>query len=162
MNNFTLKELGEPEKSPRYKKILDILNSKDKIPYLTKIYNYYYNFWQDEKNPKGLWRRISSIDEYLLEFSSNNSKWEIVLDLDDLGKKENESWVFKGYEVYNLYDDEIPLVDKKERCLLKLSKGGSDAVVVREFDLKSLQFVLPDSIDQGFVIPEFKTNVAWY
>ena len=40
--------------------------------------------------------------------------------------------------------------------MLNLSRGGGDAVVVREFDVPSKSFVA-----DGFYLPEGKTNVAW-
>ena len=52
--------------------------------------------------------------------------WEVALDLDALGRAEGERWVFAGAEV---------LVPSHDRSLLRLSRGGADAVVVREFDL---------------------------
>jgi prolyl oligopeptidase len=48
-----------------------------------------------------------------------------VLDLDALGKDEGENWVWKG---------SAWLQPDYPRCLLSLSRGGADAVVVREFD----------------------------
>src|SRR5699024_5758161 len=33
------------------------LDSDDRIPMVTKRGDRYYNFWRDEANPKGLWRR---------------------------------------------------------------------------------------------------------
>ena len=41
------------------KRILDILDSEARIPYVRKIGPLYYNFWQDAKNPRGLWRRTT-------------------------------------------------------------------------------------------------------
>lgn len=55
-------------------------------------------------------------------------KWETVLDLDELAKEEKESWVWKGYSL---------LEPSNDRILLQLSRGGADAVVIREFDLNS-------------------------
>jgi prolyl oligopeptidase len=43
--------------------------------------------------------------------------------------------------------------------MMQLSKGGADAVVMREFDLDAKCFVQPR--DKPFVIPEGKTRVAW-
>jgi prolyl oligopeptidase len=64
-----------------------------------------------------------------------------------LAKSEKENWVWKGYDIlYPSYD----------RCLMLLSRGGADAVVVREFDIKSKTFV-----DGGFYLPEAKSQVAW-
>ena len=44
-----------------------------------------------------------------------------------------------------------------ERCLISLSPGGTDADVVREFDVTTGTFV-----DGGFTLPEAKSNVAWF
>ena len=42
------------------------------------------------------------------------------------------------------------------RCLVNLSRGGGDATVVREFDAVSKTFV-----EDGFYVPEAKSNVGW-
>ena len=149
-NDDCLSALGDPEADPLYADVLAILDSKDKIPYVRKIGNMYYNFWQDEVNPRGLWRR-TTWESYA---SSNATTWEVVLDLDELGKKECESWVYKGQEVCDLNDDEVPT-----RTLIKLSRGGADATVVREFDLESKRFVLES--EGGFVLPEAKSRLSW-
>jgi len=127
---------------PIRKRLLSIMDSKEKIPYVAKHGAYYYNFWRDENNVRGLWRRTT-----LEEFKKSNPAWETVLDLDKLAEKEKENWVWKGYDVlYPTYD----------RCLLFLSRGGADARVVREFDLKTKEFV-----EGGFYLPEAKSEVAW-
>ena len=107
MNTQTLNKLGDPTNTDLYKKILSILDSKDKIPYITKIHQYYYNFWQDENHPRGIWRRISNLED----FKKDIIPWEIVLDIDKLGKEENESWVYKGYVLYQ--HDKSSSSDKK-------------------------------------------------
>jgi prolyl oligopeptidase len=142
-NGLSTKELeSSPVFEPIRARLLSILDSKERIPYVAKHGEYYYNFWRDEKNPRGLWRRTS-----LAEFKKPEPTWEIVLDLDNLGTAEKENWVWKGYDVlYPTYD----------RCLIFLSRGGADAVVVREFDLKSKEF-----IKDGFFLPEAKSEVAW-
>ena len=142
-NALSTKEL---QASPNFESIrarlLSILDSKERIPYVAKHGAYYYNFWRDDKNPRGLWRRTS-----LAEFKKPQPAWETVLDLDKLGAAEKENWVWKGYDVlYPTYD----------RCLVFLSRGGADAIVVREFDLKSKDFV-----QGGFCLPESKSEVAW-
>jgi prolyl oligopeptidase len=64
-----------------------------------------------------------------------------------LADTEKENWVWKGYSVlYPTYD----------RCLLFLSRGGADAIVLREFDLNTKAFV-----KEGFYLPEAKSEVAW-
>ena len=45
------------------KRILAILDSDDRIPYVEKLGHWYYNFWRDAKNPRGLWRR-TTLAEY--------------------------------------------------------------------------------------------------
>ena len=88
MDPGTERSLGDPEKSLYYNRVLNILDSKDKIPYVTKIGNFYYNFWQDANNKKGLLRRIT-----LESYKSASPAWDIVLDIDKLAETENENWV---------------------------------------------------------------------
>jgi prolyl oligopeptidase len=133
---------GQPRFKEAEQRLLSILDSKERIPYIGKHGKFYYNFWRDEKNPRGIWRRTS-----LEEYRKASPSWETVLDLDALGSKENENWVWKGYNV--LYPD-------YDRCLLYLSRGGADAKVVREFDLKRKAFV-----SGGFELPEAKSQVDW-
>lgn len=124
------------------KRLLGIYNNKDSIPLITKHGDFYYNFWKDDKNIHGIWRRAS-----LEEYKKSNPEWENVLDLDELSKTENENWVWKRAQF---------LPPKDEIVLLSLSKGGSDAIVIREFDVINKQF-----IENGFFVPEAKTNVSW-
>jgi prolyl oligopeptidase len=123
-------------------RLLDILNSRERIPQVAKHGPFYYNFWRDDKNPRGLWRRTT-----LEEYKKPAPAWETVLDLDQLAAAEKENWVWHGYNV---------LKPSNDRCLVELSRGGADAAVVREFDMNSKQFV-PD----GFTLPEAKSDVAW-
>ena len=46
-NAKTETALGDPTHSPTYRKILSVLESKEKIPYINKRGRYYYNFWRD-------------------------------------------------------------------------------------------------------------------
>jgi prolyl oligopeptidase len=123
-------------------RLLKILDSKDRIPMVSKEGEFYYNFWRDAKNKRGLWRRTT-----LEEYRKPEPKWETVLDLDDLGEKEKENWVWQGATfLWPTYD----------RVLISLSRGGADATVVREFDPKTKQFV-----KDGFSLPEAKSRVDW-
>jgi prolyl oligopeptidase len=124
------------------RELLEGLNARDRIPGFTRMGDYVYNLWQDEKNKRGLWRRTS-----LAEYAKTDPIWETVLDLDQLGKAENKSWVFGGANC---------LAPDYRRCLLQLSPGGSDATVVREFDTQAKAFV-----QGGFELPEAKTQVDW-
>ena len=126
----------------RERRILSILDSKEKIPFVSKIGDRFYNFWRDAKNPKGLWRRTT-----LEEYRKPDTAWEVVLDLDALAAAENENWVWHGATV---------LEPEDRFCLVSLSRGGADADVVREFDLEARAFVAG-----GFSLPEAKSRVAW-
>src|SRR5215471_4027965 len=64
-----------PDFEPIRKRLLAILDSKEKIPYVSKHGKYYYNFWRDQNNVRGLWRRTT-----LEEFKKPNPNWEVVLD----------------------------------------------------------------------------------
>ena len=123
-------------------RILEVLDSHDRIPMVTKIGDQYYNFWRDQDHPRGVWRRTT-----MEEYRKDQPAWETVIDLDALGKAENENWVWHGAYC---------LKPENQRCLVALSRGGADASVIREFDLPTGQFV-----KDGFVLPEAKTDIAW-
>jgi len=55
-------------------RVLGIMNAKDKVPYVRKQGKYLYNFWTDDKNPRGLWRRTT-----LAEYRKSSPAWETVL-----------------------------------------------------------------------------------
>ena len=109
---------------------------------VSKRGKYFYNFWRDDQHVRGLWRR-TTLDQY----RRKQPRWETVLDIDELAKQENENWVYAGTTC---------LRPKYERCLLSLSRGGGDAVVVREFDTRTKTFV-----KDGFTLPEAKSSVDW-
>lgn len=136
------RSLAELKAVPGYNALvdnaLDILNDKARIPYASRIGDHLYNFWKDEANPRGIYRRTT-----MAEYVKDAPKWETVLDIDALGKSEGVNWVFKGM------DCQYP---KNIRCLVSLSRGGADAVEIREFDLSTLSFVPADK--QGFFLPE--------
>jgi prolyl oligopeptidase len=137
---------AELAQTPEFKeldaRLLKIYDSKEKIPFIAKHGPYYYNFWRDEKNKRGLWRRTT-----LEEYRKPDPKWETVLDLDALGDAEKENWVWHGANFREPAND---------RCLVSLSRGGADASVVREFDPVAKEFV-----KDGFFLPEAKSFVAW-
>lgn len=140
------KSVAELEAVPGFKKlnekIFEILNSDKRIPYARKLGDYLYNFWRDAQNPRGVYRRTT-----LTEYRKENPNWEVILDIDALAKEEKENWVYKGMS--SLYPD-------YNRCLVRLSRGGADAVVVREFDIPSKSFV-----KDGFQLPEAKHSISW-
>ena len=123
-------------------RLLSILDNDARIPVATRHGGLLYNLWKDAAHPRGLWRRAT--DE---EYRRPDPAWEVVLDLDALGRDEGENWVWKGAHV-------LPPGDA--RALVLLSRGGADAVVVREFDLRAKRFV-----EDGFFLPESKCQVSW-
>src|SRR5580658_2669843 len=40
-------------------RLVDILNSRERIPQVSKHGQFFYNFWRDDKNPRGLLRRTT-------------------------------------------------------------------------------------------------------
>jgi prolyl oligopeptidase len=134
------------EAFPRFASMRDdfraILDSREKIPYFSRRGDWLYNFWQDASHQRGLWRRTT-----LAEYRKPEPAWELLLDLDALAKAEGENWVWHGAQC---------LAPAYERCLMKLSRGGADAGVVREFDIREKRF-----INNGFTLPEAKSDVGW-
>lgn len=124
------------------RKLLAVYSNRQQIAAIQRWGKYVYNHWRDAQNPRGLWRR-TSLDEY----RQAQPQWELLLDLDALGKAENENWVWGSADCLG------PLY---ERCLVQLSRGGADAKVVREFDLGKRMF-----LSEGFTLPEAKTEVQW-
>jgi len=137
---------GELTRSAQFKalndRLLEILDSDARIPAIQKLGPFYYNFWRDAKNPRGLWRRTT-----LEEYRKAKPSWEVVLDLDALSKEEKENWVWHGAQV---------LRPEYRLALISLSRGGADASVVREFDMKTKSFV-----EDGYALPEAKSRVTW-
>lgn len=133
---------ASPDFTPIKDRLRSILDSKERIPRVAKEGKYYYNFWRDDKNVRGLWRRTT-----LEQYKKAKPAWETVLDLDKLAASEKENWVWKNAQV--LYHD-------YDLALVELSRGGADAVVVREFDLTKKEFV-----KNGFTLPEAKSDISW-
>lgn len=137
---------AELESDPRFQgffeRNLEILNSRDRIEMPSLQGGMIYNFWQDAEHVRGIWRR-ASLESYL----AGKPQWETVLDVDELARREGENWVYKGSSC--LYPEE-------KRCLVHLSRGGGDAVVVREFDTDAKDFV-----PGGFSLSEAKSRVSW-
>jgi prolyl oligopeptidase len=143
-NKVSLAELtAAPGYQALYDRLLAINDSRARIPAVVKRGAFYYNFWQDKTNPRGLWRRTTPED-----YRNDNPKWETVLDLDALARDEKQNWVWSA---------PVPLYPDYDRYLLRLSRGGGDATVVREFDLATKTFVKA----QPFDLPEGKNSVTW-
>lgn len=148
--------------SPKFQEIeqsaLSILEDKRKIPMPSMRKGYLYNFWRDENNREGLWRR-TTINEY----KKPHCEWDLLLDVDLLPeeaqwralsdsdskrhvKNPHDHWVFKG--AIHAPDDNTAMV--------VLSLGGTDASIFREFDVNKKCFV-----KGGFELKESNSRVSW-
>ena len=115
--------LATPEEAALEKRILDILDSKERIPEVDKHGRYYYNFWRDAKNPRGLWRR-TTLEEYRKAEPAVGDGAR-----PRRARRRPRRRTGSGTARTCLKPD-------YKRCLVSLSRGGADADVVREFDLE--------------------------
>jgi len=127
------------EADPRFQQLkaeaLAIFDSEDRIPFVSIRPDGLYNFWQDKQNPKGLLRRTT-----LESYRSAKPEWETVLDIDALAKADGKEWVYQGSTC---------LPPAQNKCMIALSDGGEDATIMREFDMRTKQFV-----EGGFVLDQ--------
>jgi prolyl oligopeptidase len=100
------------------------------------------NLWRDAQHPRGQWR-VSPLAAYV----AGKPQWRVLIDVDALGKAEGKSWVWHGADC---------LAPVYRRCLVSLSPGGTDAAVVREFDMGTGKFV-----EGGFTLPAAKSDTTW-
>ncbi len=141
-NRRTLEKFGGAPFAADRDTLAAIYDRPDNIPYVRRRGKYLYNVWKDANNPRGLWRRTT-----LEQFRMPNPQWETLLDVDRLAAEEGKDWLWGGTAT---------LPPTHARAILSLSRGGSDAVMLREFDIDAKAFV-PD----GFVLPEAKGGVDW-
>jgi prolyl oligopeptidase len=141
-NATTVARFGDARFAADRDTLAAIFDRPDNIPIIARRGASVFNFWKDAEHPRGLWRK-TTLDSY----RSEQPEWDILLDLDALAAKEGEDWTWSGAA-------SIP--GTHDRAILKLSRGGADAVVLREFDLASRDFV-----PGGFTLPEAKGGAAW-
>ncbi|MBU8539045.1 prolyl oligopeptidase family serine peptidase [Falsiroseomonas tokyonensis] len=118
------------------------LDRPGRLPHVTRRGAFLYNYWTDAANPRGLWRRTT-----LDSFRTETPEWDVLLDLDALAAAEGADWIWKGATT---------LPGSHDRAILRLSRGGGDAVVLREFDLGTRAFPA-----EGFHLAEAKSAAAW-
>ncbi|NOJ60516.1 prolyl oligopeptidase family serine peptidase [Arthrobacter sp. 260] len=145
-NAVTEQQLVTDDFQDMERKILEVLDSTERIPLVSKRGGHYYNFWRDQEHPKGLWRR-TTWDSY----TAAQTEWEVLLDLDALSADEGTEWVWGGATFLRPADG-APY----QRCLVALSPDGGDARRYREFDVVSRTFVA-----DGFDIPAAKSRISW-
>ncbi|MEM6638825.1 MAG: prolyl oligopeptidase family serine peptidase [Pseudomonadota bacterium] len=125
-----------------YDDALAILGNEARIPDGSIQGGQVYNFWQDTERVRGVWRRMS-----LEDFVAGNTRWEELLDVDALAAREDRNWVFGGAQC---------LPPARDLCLIRLSDGGTDAAIYREYNVPERRFV-----EGGFTLPEAKSGVQW-
>lgn len=133
---------AEPVFEPMRQEIQAALEADDRIPLVTQSGEHLYNFWTDAEHERGLWRRTT-----WGSYRTDSPDWEVLIDVDALAEAEGVSWVWHGAQI---------LRPGRDRALVALSRGGSDADITREFDLSTLHFV-----DDGFVREEAKGGLSW-
>ncbi|WP_043673576.1 prolyl oligopeptidase family serine peptidase [Clavibacter michiganensis] len=141
-NERTLGRSPEGSRARLTHELLEVLESDERIPYVTRHGEHLYNLWRDAEHVQGLWRR-TTLDEY----EAPAPEWEVLLDLDALGAAEGIPWQFSRAQL---------LAPGRDRALVSLSPDGGDAVAVRELDLGTGRFV-----EGGFEVPVAKTMVSW-
>lgn len=141
-NAATLARLADARYAADRDAVKAALDRPDRLPFVTRRGAHLYNFWQDAAQPRGLWRRTT-----LDSFRQERPDWEVLLDLDALAAAEGEDWVWRGAGT---------LPGTHDRALLRLSRGGGDAVVLREYDLATRAFPAG-----GFALPEAKGGADW-
>lgn len=141
-NEPTKTEFCDAEFETMRTEALEVLDTDARIPYVRRRGDYLYDFWRDATNPRGLWRRTT-----LESYRTDSPEWDVLIDVDELGRADNRNWVWAGADV---------IEPELTRALINLSPGGSDAVVVREFDMATREFVA-----DGFELPEAKSQIGW-
>ena len=141
-NAPTVAEFSGEEFERMRTEALEVLDTDARIPYVRRRGDYLYNFWRDAANPRGLWQR-TTLDSY----RSDSPDWDVLIDVDELARTDDENWVWAGANV---------IYPEHTRAVVSLSRGGSDAAIVREFDMATREF-----IEDGFALAEAKSQTSW-
>ncbi|MFC4729598.1 prolyl oligopeptidase family serine peptidase [Coralloluteibacterium thermophilus] len=133
---------GDARFEPFRQRALSILTADDRLSLPRFQSRFLDELRQGRDNPRGLWRRVRAD-----AFRGADSDWQVLLDVDALARAGDIDWVLREIQC---------LPPAARRCLVGLSVGGKDAVVVREFDAVERRF-----LDEGFRLPEAKQRVQW-
>ena len=142
-NTATLKLFGQGQTAADRDLLKTIFDRPDNIPYPTRVGGQLFNLWQDAGNQRGLWRTCSTLEGFRHEAPA----WDVLLDLDVLARQENEDRILTNTSI---------LPGTHDRAILSLSRGGADAVVLREFDIATRDFV-----PNGFHLSEGHSSSVW-
>jgi prolyl oligopeptidase len=133
---------SDPGYRKDYDALLAILNSNDRIPQPDVLdHQWVFNFRQDAKHVRGLWRRTTIAD-----YAKVDPNWQVLFDVDKYDRDTGKNWVWQGADCTPSFS----------RCLVSLSPGGTDAHEVHEFDPKSGKFV-----DGGFTLASAKSEARY-
>lgn len=134
-----------PGYKARYDATLAAVASADNIQAIQRDGDYLYNFYNNTRNPHGIWRR-TTLESYRLPYP----RWQVLFNFDDLAKKEQRKWAMAGLQRDNA---------NRTRAMIALSDAGKDEVELREFDLEKREFVSVK--DGGFFSPTSKQRFTW-
>jgi prolyl oligopeptidase len=141
-NSETLQHFRDEGVAADHKILKAIFDRPDNIPFPNRRSGKLFNPWKDAANPRGVWRTTT-----LASFRGDAPAWDVLIDVDVLAANEGEDWVWRGGNT---------LPPAHDRAIVHLSRGGADAVVLREFDLTTREFVA-----DGFNLPESKSDALW-
>ena len=127
----------------QFENMLSEGNSVPSLVDLTQNHGYIYQVHQNKDNPRGVFRRIK-IDDF-----SNASKWENLIDIDKLAAKDERNWFLNSYQ--------LTFSPSGTKMLIPLSDGGTDATIIKEYDLINKKF-----IKNGFNSFTVRRNTSQY
>ncbi|MCY0387039.1 prolyl oligopeptidase family serine peptidase [Robbsia sp. Bb-Pol-6] len=136
-----------PDSDALTQRLLRAYTAEDRIVSCWRVGDWAYNTWQDAEHRLGIVRRTP-----WQSWLDGTPNWDVVLDIDALdlnqaGASEHR-WALKGFSM---------LRPDHDRVLVRLSPGGADACIVREFDIASRTFVA-----DGFTLPDVgKHHISW-
>jgi prolyl oligopeptidase len=141
-NAATLHRFGDARVVADRSTLKSIFDRPGKVPIPNRRAGMLFNYWRDADNPRGIWRTTTPES-----FHSDATEWKVLIDIDVLAAKEGVDWFWR---------DGVSIPPMHDRAIVQLSRGGADAVVLREFDLLTKEFV-----PNGFNLPESKSSVVW-
>jgi prolyl oligopeptidase len=147
-NTRTTTAFGKtPETDALTARLKKAYTSQERIVSCSRYGDWGYNTWQDEENPLGIVRRTP-----WSAWLAGKAEWQIILDVDKLDLNNNPADATR----WALHDFDM-LYPTWDRALVSLSPGGSDACLVREFEIESCSFV-----NDGFTLPDVgKHGISW-
>jgi prolyl oligopeptidase len=140
-----------------FKTILD-MDKAARYDRVSRDGEYFYELLSNKAYPRGVWRRVKLEALVALAsptFSGSRAEvdkaveWELLLDVEALSKKEGKVWALSS----------LPETFESV-ALVRLSDGGKDAVICREFDLNRRQF-LDESPNAFHVLKEGRTTISY-